>query len=205
MGWSLLVGVGGISCLAFQAASGWLRQPENLLPPPLGNKPLPYLFGIGFYKTRCACFRLSLYRATRGRFVKREDAVDARLLHGFGESGKVGAVGAMGKGFNQHGGVEPCNHAGLLGHNEFERGVAGGGAEDVGENQRAVVGRGAGKVVLGALDDGGVVVAGLNVQLVDVAEIAVGQDVVGKGSVGGAEGFVGNDEQVYHGLAVDEK
>ena len=140
---------------------------------------------------------------TIGGFGKCEYAVDACLLHGFGEAGKVGAVGGMGKGFNQHGGVEPCNHAGLLGHNEFERGVAGGGAEDVGENQRAVVGRGAGKVVLGALDDGGVVVAGLDVQLVDVAKIAVGQDVVSKGGVGGAEGFVGDDEQVYQGLAVD--
>ena len=114
-------------------------------------------------------------------------------------------MGGVSQGFDEHGGVEPCNHAGLLGYNEFERGVAGGGAEDVGENQRAVVGRGVGKVVLGALDDGGVVVAGLNVQLVDVAKIAVGQDVVGEGGVGGAEGFVGNDEQVYHGLAVDEE
>jgi len=139
---------------------------------------------------------------TIGGFGKCEYAVDARLLHGFGESGKVGAVGAMGKGFNQHGSVEPCNHAGLLGDNEFERGVAGGGAEYVGEYQRAVVGRGAGKVGLGALDDGGVVVAWLDVQLVDVAKIAVGQDVVSKGGVGGAEGFVGNDEQVYHGLVL---
>ena len=190
-------------------------QPEKLLPPPLGNKPLPYLLGIGFGKTRywqtshiclisqlarsILSFRLPLYRAARGRFVKREDAVDACLLHGFGETGEVGAVGGMGKGFNQHGGVEPGNHAGLAGDNEFERGVAGGGAEDVGENQRAVVGRGAGKVVLGALDDGGVVVVGLDVQLVDVAKIAVGQDVVSKGGVGGAEGFVGDDEQVNHG------
>lgn len=134
-----------------------------------------------------------------GGFGKCEYAVDACLLHGFGETGEVGAAGAMGEGLHEHGRVEPCNHAGLLGHNEFERGVAGGGAEDVGENQRALVGRGSGKVVLGALDDGGVVVAGLNVQLVDVAKIAVGQDVVSKGGVGGAEGFVGDDEQVNHG------
>ena len=53
--------------------------------------------------------------------------------------------------------------------------------------------------VLGALDDGGVVVVGLDVQLVDVAKIAEGQDVAGERGVGGAEGFVGDDEQVNHG------
>ena len=62
-----------------------------------------------------------------------------------------------------------------------------------------MVGCGVGEVFLGALDDGGVVVAGLDVQLVDVAEIAVRQDVVGEVGVGGAEGFVGDDEEVYHG------
>ena len=140
--------------------------------------------------------------ASAGCFAKREYAVDARLLHGFGETGEVGAVGAMGEGFDEHGRVQPGNHAGLAGDNEFERSIAGGGAEDVGEDERAVVGRGAGEAVLGALDDGGVVVAGLNVQLVDVAKIAVGQDVVSKGGVGGAEGFVGDDEQVNHGVLV---
>ena len=136
---------------------------------------------------------------TIGGFGKCEYAVDACLLHGFGETGEVGAVGAMGEGFDEHGRVQPGNHAGLAGDNEFERSIAGGGAEDVGEDERAVVGRGAGEAVLGALDDGGVVVVGLDVQLVDVAKIAEGQDVAGERGVGGAEGFVGDDEQVNHG------
>ena len=96
------------------------------------------------------------YAPPSGGFGKCEYAVDACLLHGFGETGEVGAVGAMGEGFDEHGRVQPGNHAGLAGDNEFERSIAGGGAEDVGEDERAVVGRGAGEAVLGALDDGGV-------------------------------------------------
>ena len=103
-------------------------------------------------------------------------------------------MGRVSQGFDEHGGIEPCNHAGLLWDNKFERDVAGGCAEYVGEYQRAVRWRGVGKVVLGALDNGVVVVIGLDVQLVDVAEIAVGQDVVGERGVGCAECFVGDDE-----------
>lgn len=132
--------------------------------------------------------------ASAGCFAKREYAVDAGLFYGFGEVGKVGAVGRVSQGFDEHGGIEPCNHAGLLWDNKFERDVAGGCAEYVGEYQRAVRWRGVGKVVLGALDNGVVVVIGLDVQLVDVAEIAVGQDVVGERGVGCAECFVGDDE-----------
>ena len=53
---------------------------------------------------------------------------------------------------------------------------------------------------LGVLNDAGVVVVGLDVQLVDVVKMAVGQDVLREGGVGTAECFVGDDKQVNHGM-----
>ena len=132
-----------------------LRQPEKLL-------TIGKMAGLGG-QASCPpyCLAFSGCRvASAGRFAKREYAVDARLFYDFGEVGKVGAVGGVSQGFDEHGGVESCNHAGLLGNNEFERGVAGGCAEDVGKYQHAVWRRGVGKVGLGALDDGVVVVVG---------------------------------------------
>ena len=61
-------------------------------------------------------------------------------------------------------------------------------------------GVGARQMRLGVLDDAGVVVIGLNVQLMDVVKMVVGQDVLRKGGVGAAECFVGDDKQVNHGM-----
>ncbi len=61
-------------------------------------------------------------------------------------------------------------------------------------------GVGARQMRLGVLNDAGVVVVGLDVQLVDVVKMAVGQDVLREGGVGTAECFVGDDKQVNHGM-----
>ena len=63
-------------------------------------------------------------------------------------------------------------------------------------------GVGARQMRLGVLDDAGVVVIGLNVQLMDVVKMVVGQDVLREGGVGAAECFVGDNKQINHEMGL---
>ena len=71
-------------------------------------------FGCAKWQPETRLLFSGCLNATIGRFTEREYAVDACLFDCFGEAGEIGAALGIGKRFDEHGGVEPCNHAGLL-------------------------------------------------------------------------------------------